>query len=176
MSWEHCPERAYGTWRFLSDREVRFVVSHINNDRDDADLEPFNLRKYLEAGLDLKIWGFAIIYFCLTATTYAVAFALPIILLQGMGFGIATAQCLVAPPYVFSCILTVISGWIGDKYRIRAPILVFNACVTIIGLPLMGWGNNNAVRYFGVFLTAGAANANIPAGKLPTSRRFDVNI
>jgi len=33
----------------------------------------------------------------------------------------------------------------------------------IIGLAIMGWVKNVAVRYFGVFLVAAGANANVPA-------------
>lgn len=50
-------------------------------------------------------------------------------------------------------------AWVGDRYHIRAPILVFNALLAIIGLPIMGFHKNNAVRYFGVFLTVAGANA-----------------
>ncbi|KAL9621466.1 MAG: hypothetical protein Q9160_004109 [Pyrenula sp. 1 TL-2023] len=54
-------------------------------------------------------------------------------------------------------------AWIGDKYHIRGPILVFNALLAIIGLPIMGFHDNDNVRYFGVFLVVAGANANIPA-------------
>jgi predicted MFS family arabinose efflux permease len=156
------PEKAYGTRFFLKDRELDFVIAHIDKDREDVELEPFNIRKYLKAGLDWKVWGFFMIYFCLTTTAYAVAFSLPIILLKGMGFDLAEAQCLVAPPYVLACILIYITGWIGDKYRISAPIFFFHACLTITGLALIGWTKGNGTRYFGVFLTTACANANIP--------------
>lgn len=157
------PEQAYGTRGFLSDREIDFVKAHINNDRQDAELEPFSLLKYLKAGLDLKVWGFAFIYFCLTTTVYSVAFSLPIILLKGFGVSMAAAQCLNAPPYAFAAMLMIFCGWLGDKYKIRAPILLFNACLTIMGLALIGWTKNTGVRYFGVFLTTGGANASVPA-------------
>jgi MFS-type transporter involved in bile tolerance (Atg22 family) len=80
-----------------------------------------------------------------------------------MGYGIAASQCLVAPPFGLAAILMFSTSWIGDKYRMRAPILAFNAMISIIGLPIMGFATNNAVRYFGVFLAVAGANANIPA-------------
>jgi MFS family permease len=117
---------------------------------------------------------------CLTTVTYAIAYFLPIILREGMGFSIGTSQCLVAPPYVFAAILMYLTAWVGDKYHIRGPILIFNAIIALIGLPIMvrrpnwlwdhlivnmmqGYATNDGVRYFGVFLVTGGANANIPA-------------
>ena len=55
------------------------------------------------------------------------------------------------------------TGWAGDKYRIRGPIIIFNMVVCLIGLPIMGFAKSPAVQYFGVFLTTAGANSNIPA-------------
>lgn len=79
-----------------------------------------------------------------------------------MGFSIGASQCLVTPPYAFAGIVMFITGWLGDRYRIRGPLLIFNAILCIIGLTLMGWVNTLGVRYFGVFFTCAGANANIP--------------
>jgi hypothetical protein len=91
------------------------------------------------------------------------AYFLPIILSDGMGFGVGASQCLTAPPWAFAGIVMFATAWVGDKYRTRAPILVFNAFLSIIGLPLMGFATNNAARFVGVFLTVAGANANVPA-------------
>jgi len=80
-----------------------------------------------------------------------------------MGFSVGAAQCLAAPPYAFAGIVMYATAWVGDKYHVRGPILILNAVLTLIGLPLMGFHSNVAVRYFGVFLTTAGANANIPA-------------
>lgn len=55
------------------------------------------------------------------------------------------------------------TAWVGDKYRMRAPIIIFNSLLAIIGLPMMGFAKSDAVRYVGVFFTVAGANANIPA-------------
>jgi MFS family permease len=80
-----------------------------------------------------------------------------------MGYGVGESQCLVAPPYGFAGIVMYATAWVGDKYRMRAPILIFNALLAIIGLPMMGFAKSDAVRYVGVFFTVAGANANIPA-------------
>ncbi|KAK5144408.1 hypothetical protein LTR04_001570 [Oleoguttula sp. CCFEE 6159] len=151
------------SWRFLNAREIAFIIRRVNADRGDVATEPFSLKKFLAAGADLKVWGFAMIFCCLTTVTYALAYFLPIILREGMGFSIGASQCLVAPPYAFAGIVMYLTAWVGDKYHLRGPILIFNAVLALIGLPLMGFHKNVAVRYFGVFLTTAGANANIPA-------------
>lgn len=80
-----------------------------------------------------------------------------------MGFDVGESQCLVAPPYGFAGIVMFSTAWIGDKYRIRGPLIIFNCILCLVGLPLMGFHTNNAVRYFGVFLCVGGANANVPS-------------
>jgi hypothetical protein len=73
-----------------------------------------------------------------------------------------------------------ISGMIGDKYRIRGPLILFNAILSIIGLAVMGFVKSTGVRYFAgmtctatmdverfltlelVFLACAGANANVP--------------
>ncbi|KAJ5385392.1 Major facilitator superfamily domain general substrate transporter [Penicillium concentricum] len=157
------PDRAHKSWRFLNERECAFIVRRINKDRNDGDLEAFSLKKFLKPALDPKIWAFAMIFFSITTVTYAIAYFLPIILSLGMGYGVGEAQCLVAPPYGFAGIVMYATAWVGDKYRIRAPIIIFNSLLAIIGLPMMGFAKSDAVRYVGVFFTVAGANANIPS-------------
>lgn len=80
-----------------------------------------------------------------------------------MGFDVGASQCLVAPPYAFAAIVMYTTGWAGDKYHLRGPIIVFNMILCIIGTAIMGFHSSAGVRYFGVFLTTAGANSNVPA-------------
>src|SRR5690242_10830394 len=80
-----------------------------------------------------------------------------------MGFTTGEAQCLIAPPYAFAAIIMYGCGWLGDKKKIRGPIIIFNMILCLVGLPIMGFAKSPAVRYFGVFLTTAGANSNVPA-------------
>ncbi|OOQ83272.1 Major Facilitator Superfamily protein [Penicillium brasilianum] len=157
------PDKGHHTWGFLNESECAFIMRRINKDRGDASSEPFHIRKFLRPALDLKIWGFATIFFCPSTVEYAISYFLPIILRDDLGFGVAASQCLIAPPFVLAGIYMIISAWAGDKYRMRAPILIFNSIITLIGLPMMGFASSTAVRFVGVFLTPAGTNANIPA-------------
>jgi len=157
------PELASKSWNFLSPRETAFMVARINKDRADVIPEPFALGPYLKNALDVNVWGFAFLFGLTTTCSYAIAYFLPVILLNGMKFSIAQAQCLVAPPYAAAGIVMYGCAWLGDKYHIRGPIIIGNAIIGLIGLPLLGYAESNAVRYFGAFLATISCNANVPA-------------
>lgn len=157
------PDKAHKSWKFLNEREAKFIIDRVNRDRGDAKPEPFSVAKFFKGGMDIKIWGFAMIFFNTTTVTYALAYFLPIILTQNMGFSVGAAQCLVAPPYALAAIVMYATGWLGDKYHIRGPIIIANMVLCLIGLPIMGFHKNANIRYFGVFLTTAGANSNIPA-------------
>ncbi|KAK0392009.1 hypothetical protein NLU13_1507 [Sarocladium strictum] len=157
------PDSKRKNWSFLGSREKAWIVDRIARDRGDTVVPPFNLRKFLGGGADWKIWAYAMLFFNTTTLSYALAYTLPIILMQRMGFSVGEAQCLVAPPYAFAGIIMLVTGWAGDKWHVRGPIILFNQVLCLIGLPIMGWAEQPGVRYFGVFLVTAGANANIPA-------------
>ncbi|KAG7138693.1 putative transporter like protein [Verticillium longisporum] len=157
------PDSRRKTWNFLGERELQWVVDRVNHDRGDAKTPPFNARRFFAAGGDWKIWAYAMIFFNTTTLSYALAYFLPIILQINMGFTVGEAQCLVAPPYAFAGCVMFATAWLGDKYRIRGPIIIINVVLCLIGLPIMGFHPNSNVRYFGVFLVTAGANSNIPA-------------
>ncbi|KAL8860498.1 MAG: hypothetical protein Q9178_003157 [Gyalolechia marmorata] len=149
--------------RFLSAEERQLIVARVNQDRGDADLETFTMKRWLGGASDWKIWAYGLCFGCATTVSYALAYFLPIILNLGLKFDTGTSQCLIAPPYVFAAIVMVATGWYGDKYRQRGYCVAFNAVLCIIGLAVMGWAyGDTRARYFGVFLATAGANANVP--------------
>ncbi|QDS72313.1 hypothetical protein FKW77_007521 [Venturia effusa] len=157
------PEKAHKSFKFLTQREGELICARIEQDRRDVVVEPFTWAAYLKGAADIKIWGYAAVFCFNAANTYAIAYFLPIILRQGLGFSIALSQCLVAPPYVAAAVVMLAQGWLCDKYHQRASVIVFNSLMGVLGLALLGFHGNNPVRYFGVFLATIATNANVPA-------------
>lgn len=157
------PELASKSFHFLNEREANFMVARIQKDRSDAIPIKFAIGPYLAHAMDPKVWGFAFLFGLTTTNSYAIAYFLPVILRIGMKFDIARSQCLVAPPYAAAAIVMYACAWAGDKYHIRGPIIIGNAVLGLIGLPLLGYAEHNAVRYFGVFLATISCNANVPA-------------
>ncbi|KAH8894801.1 MFS general substrate transporter [Thozetella sp. PMI_491] len=157
------PEKAHRAWGFLTEREGAFIVRRINRDRQDAEPEAFSLGKFLRPALDLKVWGFALLFYCTTIQNYAVGFFLPVILHQKLGFSDSAAQGLSTPPYLTAMVLMFLEGYISDKIRLRFPMLYFNAAITITGLCVLVWAPTPGAQYFGAILATAGPSANLPS-------------
>ncbi|OBT67940.1 hypothetical protein VE03_02507 [Pseudogymnoascus sp. 23342-1-I1] len=156
------PQKAQNSRKFLEPRELEYVIKLLERDRNDALEEPFGFSAFFKAGLDLKIWLFGLIFFASTVISYGIALFLPIILNRKMGFSVGISQLMITPPYFFAAIFMYIEGWLGDKYRVRGPIVVFNALLGICGLCLMAWTKPAGTQYLGIFLIAATSNSTIP--------------
>ncbi|KAG9251905.1 major facilitator superfamily domain-containing protein [Emericellopsis atlantica] len=149
-------------WKFISRDEIALIMRRIAKDRNDASSEKFNVRRWAAAGKDWKLWVFAMQFFSLTTQAYALAFFLPIILNSNMGFSVALSQLLTAPPYAGAGLVMFLCAWVGDKYHVRGPLLLFTASLGLIGLPLLAYAEAVGARYFGCFLICAASNGGIP--------------
>ncbi|KAI1108915.1 major facilitator superfamily domain-containing protein [Nemania sp. NC0429] len=157
------PDSDRKTWKFLTTKERAWVVKRVNDDRGDAETPKFQLGHFLGAGLDWRVWAYGLIAFGSTTMSYALAFFLPLILNDSLGYDVGTSQALVAPPYAFAGIFMYSVGWLGDRYRMRGPIVIINMVVALIGLPLLGWHADPRIRYLGSFFLVAGANSNVPA-------------
>lgn len=157
------PDSKRKTWSFLGQRERNWIVEKIQRDRGDTVVPKFNLKSFLKGGADWKVWVYAMIFCNTTTISYALAYTLPLILVNSLKFEPFTAQCLVAPPYAVAGFFIFLGGYLGDKYKVRGPIIIGMMVLCLIGLPIMGWHPNPSIRYFGVFLVTSGANANVPA-------------
>ncbi|KAI8952397.1 major facilitator superfamily domain-containing protein [Xylaria longipes] len=157
------PDSNRKNWKFLSEKERAWVVRRVNSDRGDVETPKFQLRKYLGAGLDWRLWAYGLIFFGSTTMSYALAFFLPIILHEELKYDVGTSQALNAPPYAFAGIFMYAVGWLGDRYRMRGPVIIINMIVSLIGLPILGWHPDSRIRYLGSFLLVAGANSNVPA-------------
>lgn len=93
---------------------------------------------------------------------YAFAYFTPLILV-GMGFNTTEIYLLSAPPSLAAIPYSFACAWLADKYKIRAPFVIFQAITSIVGLMLTAYHPKNSVRYFGVFLGVAGCNGNLPS-------------
>ena len=138
--------------RFLKPEEKEFVIARINADRGDAEEDPVTLAIILHHLKDWKLYFWAFNLMASTLPGYAYSYFLPIILRKGMGYSVTESQLLSAPPYVLAAIVAYTSGWLGDKYHIRGPIIAAHQLLTAAGMLITVFGRINSVRYFGAFL------------------------
>ncbi|KAG8956088.1 hypothetical protein FRC03_010968 [Tulasnella sp. 419] len=72
------------------------------------------------------------------------------------------SQLLCSPPYVFTVIYALIFSIISDRVNKRAPFLLLNCILSIIGGVLIAYTKGNGSRYFGVFIMLAGCSANVP--------------
>ena len=153
------PENAQQSFYFLDERETILAVARIQEDRRDVIPTPFLWSEVLKHFLDPKIYGFAASFFLLNLVSTALSYFLPIIL-SGMGFTENQSILLSAPPYYYATIPVLVSSRIGDKYRLRGPVVAFNCLCLIAGFGMLGFSDQVAVRYAGTYLATGAYVSN----------------
>lgn len=154
------PENAQQSFMFLDEQETKTAVARIQRDRSDVLLTAFSWGEVLKHFLDLKVYGFAVTFFLLNLVSTALSYFLPMILQTGMGFSENRAILLSAIPYYYAAIPVLLSSWLGDRYRLRAPVIIFNSLCLITGFGMLGFSNQVAVRYVGTCLATGAYVSN----------------
>ncbi|KAJ0341534.1 hypothetical protein COL154_005948 [Colletotrichum chrysophilum] len=138
--------------KFLKPAEQEFIIARINQDRGDAEEDKIDGAKILHHLKDWRLYFWAFNLMASTLPGYAYSYFLPIILRNGMGFSSTQAQLLSAPPSVLAAIMAYISGWLGDRYKMRGPIIAVHQALTAVGMLITVYGKANGARYFGAFL------------------------
>ncbi|KAL4263771.1 MFS transporter superfamily protein [Pleurotus pulmonarius] len=149
--------------KFLTAEQTAFVLARIDEDRSDAEYDHWTMSKLWCYVTDFHLWLFALMLAAAFTTAYSFSLFLPIILVQGLGYSVLEAQLLNSPPSIFAAIFCFGLAWLSDKYTLRAPLLIFQGVMTIVGLCLTAFHTHNAVRYFGSFLGVAGSAGNIPA-------------
>ncbi|KAL2168910.1 hypothetical protein VTG60DRAFT_6745 [Thermothelomyces hinnuleus] len=154
------PEHSHESFRFLTAEEAAVVSKRIQTDRGDLIAQDFSLGKVLVHAGDPKVWAFASMFFMQNIVSTALSYFVPIILENGLGYSSDAAIILSAPPYYYAVLPVLISSYFADRFRIRGPVIVFNALCLITGFAVLGFARNSGARYFGVFLATGAYVGN----------------
>ncbi|TGJ81204.1 hypothetical protein E0Z10_g7555 [Xylaria hypoxylon] len=153
-------ENSHRSFWFLTATEQELAIARINADRKDVEAEEFAWSKIFVHARDPKIYGFAVMFFLLNIVSTSLSYFLPSILQSGLGFSENQAILLNAPPYYYAVIPVLLSSIVGDKYRIRGPVIIFNCVTLIVGFSLLGFAKQDAVRYLGTFLATGSYVSN----------------
>ncbi|KAI0004777.1 putative MFS transporter [Xylariaceae sp. FL0662B] len=154
------PEQAHRSFWFLTEAEQDLAVARIHADRKDVHPDPFSWAKVLAHARDPKVYGFACMFFLLNLVSTALSYFLPIILQGGMGFSEDASILLSAPPYYYAVLPVLISSLVGDRLRLRGPVIVFNCLALVAGFVMLGFARPVAARYVGTFLATGAYVSN----------------
>ncbi|CAG8957491.1 hypothetical protein HYFRA_00011473 [Hymenoscyphus fraxineus] len=154
------PENSHKSFHFLTASEQSFAETRITEDRGDVKPDPFSIPKCAVHFLDPKLYGFCTLFFCLNLVSTSLSYFLPIILQSGMGFSSDQAILLSAPPYFYAVLPVLVSSFVGDRFQLRGPVIVFNCVCTIVGFAMLGFSEFDAVRYVGTYLATGGYVSN----------------
>ena len=80
-----------------------------------------------------------------------------------MGYSPGIANLLSAPPILFAVVCAFFFAWLGDRCHARAPLIIPQSIICIIGLMMTAYAKASVVRYFGIFLGNAGCHGNIPA-------------
>lgn len=95
----------------------------------------FNIKAYMANGLDIKLWGFGLLFLCCAMQNFAIAYFLPLILQNRLGFSVAASQCLTTPPAIAAALVMGTIGYFSDKKMLRSPGIIACALVALAGEP-----------------------------------------
>ena len=154
------PENADRSFWFLDQNEKECAVRRIQKDRGDVEAEKFSLGRVLVHAKDPKVYGFCCMFFLENIVSTCLSYFLPIILQGGMGFSEDKSILLSAPPYYWAVIPVILSSWVGDRWRLRGPVIAFNSTCLIVGFCMFGFADQATVRYIGTYLATGAYVSN----------------
>lgn len=114
------------TAKFLSEAERVWVIRKLSADMQfSAGGEKFKAKFVKQSLLDWKTWLAMGIYMGFDGPLFAFSLFTPTIINQ-LGYTSTTANLLSVPVYVWSCLVTVFVGFLGDRLGKRAMI---NLCV-----------------------------------------------
>jgi len=153
------PERT----RWLNDRERHIATLRIANERSGREYEHPNLWQGLRMLMDWKVGVYALQYYIAASSVYSLAYFMPIILRQGLGYSYALSQILTSPPYLFTVVMSLVTAWLSDRMKLRWPFLCGHALVGVVGLLTVLYARPPGVRLFGTFLAVFGTQANVPA-------------
>ncbi|KAL2826340.1 major facilitator superfamily domain-containing protein [Aspergillus pseudoustus] len=153
-----------GTANFLTEAQRKLAVGRLRTDTAGTTEQPRTTLRDVKEGLTtLPIVACAIGFFF--GNTCAQSFSLfsPSII-GAMGYTDELAQLLSVGPYVAACLLSILTGYISDKYRLRGPLILSTAPLGIAGTALLLFlpDSQPSAKYGALYLAAPGIYAFLP--------------
>lgn len=139
------------TARFLTPAERDRVIQMLKEGQDFA--THFEWRFVWDALRDYKTYVQIGIYMGLLIPVYAISLFTPTIV-NNLGYTAAHAQLLTVPPFVAGCIVTIVVGFLSDRYKLRGPFIICGAFVSLIGYIVLYTQTAPGKAYVGAILAA----------------------
>ncbi|KAJ7583023.1 MFS general substrate transporter [Mycena floridula] len=144
---------------FLNNDERDWLVSRLKEDAAGLS-NKFELSLLWKALGDYKSYLLALNFLFIVIPTYCFALFLPSII-NGLGFTAAKAQAMSSPPYILSCIVTMLVGKYSDKTGLRGPFILGINVLGIIGYSVLYATKTPVAGYVASFIACSGLFANI---------------
>lgn len=148
--------------KFLTPQERELIRERLQLDRGDILEDRASWKSFIDATSDWKVHVIAFVYVFPTTAAYAMAFFIPTIL-ESFGLSVPLSQILTTPPFILAAIVSIATGVWADRIRRRIPFIIAFCFLVIIGMVMIGWGNNTGCRLVGIFFAVIGSNCCIPA-------------
>ncbi|KAH6916849.1 major facilitator superfamily domain-containing protein [Coprinopsis sp. MPI-PUGE-AT-0042] len=150
------------TARFLSDEERAFVIRRLQDDtKVSASGETFRKEWIWQSLRDWKTYVAMGLYMGFDGPLYAFSLFLPSIINQ-VRYRATQANLLSVPVYIWGCILTVVVGYMGDRYGHRSHINLGLFLVGLAAYIILIASRTPGLSYFAVYLAVSAIYPIIP--------------
>ncbi|KAK6953751.1 hypothetical protein Daesc_003713 [Daldinia eschscholtzii] len=157
-----------GTARFLNEEEREFAVNRLNaasqgdgSNREKEVTERFSWSEVGRGVFSLQTWFTAAAYFGILSGLYSFGLFLPTII-TGLGYTADEAQLWSVIPYAVASVVTVITAFISDRFRVRGIVMLCSLPLAIIGYGVIANIDNNKVKYGMTFLMATGLYSSVP--------------
>ncbi|EEU35135.1 uncharacterized protein NECHADRAFT_88674 [Fusarium vanettenii 77-13-4] len=155
---------------WLTDKEREYLVLRnrfaVGGESGIKEREDFNMADVKKAFRSIHTYSVALTEFTVAVVVYRISFVLPSIV-QSLGYSSVKAQAMTAPPYIFACVVTIISDLAADRYRQRALSIILPNTMAVVGFVIITitirYHQIPGVTYFGLFLMAGGLYPISPA-------------
>jgi MFS family permease len=148
------PDLPHNT-RGFTEEERKLAVYRITEDIGEADEDSTEESPF--AGLLMAVKDVKIYVMMLTFTAYVVGLSFNAFfptLTGTLGFSYVPTLLMSAPPWVFSCMVSLLNAWHADKTQERFWHIVGPICVGLVGFIISMSTENVAARYVALFLQA----------------------
>lgn len=161
------PDRAK---RWLSEEEREFLLLRnkysAGGETGIKEKDDFAWADVKKAFRSFHTYSVALVEFTVATVVYGISFVLPTII-QNLGYSDVKAQAMTTPPYIFACLVTVLSGIAADRYKQRTLAVALPNTMAVLGFVIIiasvRYDHIPGVTYLGIFLMAGGLYPVSPA-------------
>ncbi|KAI0173148.1 MFS general substrate transporter [Hypoxylon sp. FL1284] len=156
-----------GSAKFLTPEERQFAASRLhaptsgggNNEKEVS--EKFSWGEVSRGIFSMQTWFTACAYFGILSGLYSFGLFLPTII-SGLGYTADEAQLWSVIPYAVASVVTVITAYVSDRFRVRGPVMLCSLPLAIVGYAVIANTNNDKVKYGMTFLMATGLYSSVP--------------